>query len=485
MDTAQGEPDVVDQTGIIESQQGQPTPAIDYNKFADEILKRVEDLSLELADVAGDVEAIARHFEQQTDMVDQMRGKAQELIDAFNRIDTAGGDTSRAAQEAGSVMSDSRERVTNAVSRIAALVESVTTIEQSLGVLETSLTSVTQITQDIEAVSKQTNLLALNATIEAARAGEAGKGFAVVAGEVKALANQTGKATGAIDEAVADLTSNVSGLMNSSQETIGMAEEVNQGVGQINDAVDGIGQSIGTMESQIQEIVGASSSSRDQCNGFIQEMERLVSSFKQTGENLQTAEKRVSSLLERGEGMIGQINQAGLETSDSKFIREIQSRANEIARRFEAALDAGEITEDALFSETYEPIPGTDPEQCMTPFVTLTDRLLPDLQEPMLEFDAKVVFCAAVDRNGFLPTHNNKFSKPPTDDPVWNNGNCRNRRMFNDRTGLRAGQNTRPFFLQTYRRDMGGGNYVLMKDLSAPITVRGRHWGGLRLGYKI
>ena len=154
----------------------------------------------------------------------------------------------------------------------------------------------------------------------------------------------------------------------------------------------------------------------------------------------------------RREGMIGQINQAGLETSDSKFIREIQSRANEIARRFEAALDAGEITEDALFSETYEPIPGTDPEQCMTPFVTLTDRLLPDLQEPMLEFDAKVVFCAAVDRNGFLPTHNIKFSKPPTDDPVWNNGNCRNRRMFNDRTGLRAGQNTRPFFLQTYRR---------------------------------
>ena len=102
-----------------------------------------------------------------------------------------------------------------------------------------------------------------------------------------------------------------------------------------------------------------------------------------------------------------------------------------------------------------------------------------------LGFSDRIVFCAAVDENGYLPTHNNKFSQPQSGDPVWNNANCRNRRLFNDRTGLRAGQNTKPFFVQTYRRDMGGGSFVLMKDLSAPITVRGRHWGGLRLGYKI
>ena len=460
-------------------------PTIDYNAFADAILKRVEELSMELADVAGDVEAIARHFQAQTDMVDQMRAKAQELIDAFNRIDSAGGDTSRAAQEAGSVMNDSRQRVTDAVSRIGALVSSVTNIEQSLGVLESSLSGVARITQDIEAVSKQTNLLALNATIEAARAGEAGKGFAVVAGEVKSLANHTGKATGAIDEAVAELTSNVTGLMSSSHQAIDMAEDVNNGVGQINSAVDGIGQSIGTMEQQISEIVSASSASRDQCNAFIGDMERLVSSFKETGDNLKNAEKRVGSLLDRGEGMIGQINESGLETSDSQFIRAVQASANEISRLFEDALARGDISEEALFSEDYQPIAGTNPVQLMAPFVKLTDRLLPPVQEPMLAVSDKVVFCAAVDRNGYLPTHNNKFSQPQGADPVWNNANCRNRRLFNDRTGLRAGQNTQPFFLQTYRRDMGGGKFVLMKDLSAPITVRGRHWGGLRLGYSI
>jgi methyl-accepting chemotaxis protein len=68
---------------------------------------------------------------------------------------------------------------------------------------------------------------------------------------------------------------------------------------------------------------------------------------------------------------------------------------------------------------------------------------------------------------------------------VWNNANCRNRRMFKDRTGLGAGRNTKPFLLQTYRRDMGGGRFVLMKDLSVPIVVKGRHWGGLSLGYRV
>jgi methyl-accepting chemotaxis protein len=107
------------------------------------------------------------------------------------------------------------------------------------------------------------------------------------------------------------------------------------------------------------------------------------------------------------------------------------------------------------------------------------------VQEPVLAFDRRVAFCATVDRNGFLPTHNKIYSQPQTDDPVWNAANCRNRRMFNDRTGLSAGRSTKPFLLQTYRRDMGGGEFALMKDCSAPITINGRHWGGLRIAFKV
>jgi methyl-accepting chemotaxis protein len=103
----------------------------------------------------------------------------------------------------------------------------------------------------------------------------------------------------------------------------------------------------------------------------------------------------------------------------------------------------------------------------------------------MLGLDPRIVFCAAVDVRGYLPTHNRAYSQPQRPgDPAWNAANSRNRRLFDDRVGAGAGRNRRPFLLQTYRRDLGGGRFALMKDVSAPIVVRGRHWGGLRLAYR-
>ncbi len=94
------------------------------------------------------------------------------------------------------------------------------------------------------------------------------------------------------------------------------------------------------------------------------------------------------------------------------------------------------------------------------------------------------MFCVAWARNGYLPTHNPDYRRPQGRDPVWNTAHCRNRRIFNDRAVQRVGRNTKPFLLQTYRRDMGGGVFALLKDLSAPIYVRGRHWGAFRMGYR-
>ena len=101
-----------------------------------------------------------------------------------------------------------------------------------------------------------------------------------------------------------------------------------------------------------------------------------------------------------------------------------------------------------------------------------------------IKSDPRIVFCVAWAKGGYLPTHNPNYRLPQGKDPVWNNANCRNRRLFNDRAVKKVAANTKPFLLQTYRRDMGGGNFVLMKDLSSPIFIRGRHWGAFRMGFR-
>jgi len=174
-----------------------------------------------------------------------------------------------------------------------------------------------------------------------------------------------------------------------------------------------------------------------------------------------------------------------LVASDARFIEKAQETAKALSRALEDSLSRGEITEAELFATELVTIPGTEPEQSMAPFTALTDQLFPALQEPVMAFDQRVQFCAAVNTVGYLPTHNARYSQAQRPgDAVWNTANSRNRRVFADRAGLGAARNTRPFLLQAYRRDMGGGQIVRLKEVDAPIIVRGRHWGGLRLAYK-
>ena len=111
--------------------------------------------------------------------------------------------------------------------------------------------------------------------------------------------------------------------------------------------------------------------------------------------------------------------------------------------------------------------------------------MLPGIQDGVLAQSKSIAYCVATDDNSYVPTHNTDVSKPQGSDPVWNAANCRNRRFFTSASVLRAVQNTQPLLLQTYQRDMGGGNLIFMKEISAPIMVNGRHWGALRTGYLI
>ena len=168
---------------------------------------------------------------------------------------------------------------------------------------------------------------------------------------------------------------------------------------------------------------------------------------------------------------------------DAEMVTLAKDTAAQISHLFEQAIDRKDITWEQLWDVDYRMIKDSDPAQYSTKFLALCDRVLPPIQEPILEKYQSIAFNAAVDRNGYLPTHNLKYSQPQKPgEKGWNTANCRNRRIFDDRTGLSAARNRLPVLVQTYRRDMGGGEFISMKDISAPILVHGQHWGGYRIG---
>ena len=442
-------------------------------------------LGIEIADVAGHVEDVSGRINKQAEVFAQLRDTGAKMTTSTRNIAAASSIARTVTERARQEVETSHDRVQRSLSDIHSLVAAVGGMEGQIAGLREALERVGKVAKEIYAIAKQTNLLALNATIEAARAGEAGRGFAVVAGEVKALSTKTSEATAEIDATLKYLNEQAQRLMTESSASASKARAVSEGTASIGAVIDTVGRAMSELTSETDKIDHAAAEIGDNCLELEREIGDLAVGVQLSNENLGQARDRINNLLGMSERLIGITAELDVETVDTPYIRAAQQAASKISAAFEDALARGEINESDLFDQTYVPVPGSNPQQFTTRAINFLDRTLPGIQEPVLAENDRIVFCVALDTNGFLPTHNRKFSQPQGPDPVWNAANCRNRRMFNDRVGLSAGRNVKPFLLQTYRRDMGGGKYALMKDVSAPVMVRGRHWGGLRVAYKV
>ena len=415
--------------------------------------------------IAQQASKIGREAAEVRGMIDDTTKASERSAQAVAALATQVRDINGAQGSIGAASHDGL----GAVQRVRTAVEGV---GREVGEVVTTLQDVYKAAESITQIALQTRLVAFNASVEAKRAGEAGRGFGVVADAVKDLAGKVEQSSKDIMQTIGRLDQRIAALAREIRIDPQASE---QGAFQT---------ALGDVQGAVASIIGAAEQSRAICAGLDAQMSGIGVEMTQTGRALGAAMKRSEAFLDVSEHLIELVAECGIETEDTPFIQAATAAAAEISAMLQDAVAHRKITHEHLFDDKYRPIAGTNPAQHTTAFVALADELFPAVQERMLELSPKVVYCIAVDRNGYVATHNRKYNHRQRGDLAWDSANSRYRRIFNDRTGLASARNQRPFLLQTYRRDMGGGNFVVMKEVAAPINVDGMHWGGLRLAFK-
>jgi methyl-accepting chemotaxis protein len=441
-------------------------------------------LGFEIVDIAGFLDLMDQKSQRQLAALQQLTQEADQVVTSNGQVlDTIQTVSITTEQTLQSVQA-SVKFVRDNSGRSQEVAEWVNDLEQRTDQIGDTVDAVRKNNEMITNIAAQVNILAINAKIEASRAGDAGRGFAVVAEAINDLSKRTQTAAREIGNNIENLSNWVTLLHDETVEVARSAEKILGQARETDSSLQSIEEKATEVNTQTARILSEAALVKNAVSSFAPNINRIGKSVKETTTGIHDTHTRVESLISSSEQLVQGTVALGGQSTDKRFISYVTELSHKVSEIFETALAAGKISSNALFDKNYRLIPGTNPEQYTTGFLALTDATLPPLLEAALDFDPRVVFCAAIDTNGYLPTHNKVFSHPQGPDPDWNTANCRNRRIFDDRVGLKAGRNSEPFLMQVYRRDMGGGHFVMMKDLSVPVFVGTRHWGGLRMGFK-
>ena len=170
----------------------------------------------------------------------------------------------------------------------------------------------------------------------------------------------------------------------------------------------------------------------------------------------------------------------GLSAQDREVLTAAEGLAKEAGQVIEQWIITQAATEERVFSRLYFPVPKTDPLKFTTPYDTLADRDLVGPEDKALARSPAWQYAIITDINGYVPAHNTRFAQPLTGVTAQDYVNNRTKRMLGDLASLSAARNEGHFLIQRVRLETGDVIY----DLSVPVTVRGKHWGCARIGYR-
>ena len=436
--------------------------------------------ALSAAGVAFSVKQLADKLQSQLNAAAQIVRNAEVMIVTEQATSKLSREALGAASEAHQSGAAGRKELIESIARMHQLSQRANNSRELIEALSLRSDDIQRVTLVIQSIANQTNLLALNAAIEAARAGEHGRGFAVVADEVRGLAARTAAATGEVGEMVVDIQQRTAQVVEQIRQ---LSSDLDRGVEQVEHTgqhLENIARLAAGVEHQVGEIAQGAETNREQLDSLFHAIEQMRSDLAVSDEQTQRLAQAAVQMEGQAESISERLAEVGLDDYHQRIYDLAREGANQIAARFEADIDQGRVSLEDLFDRNYQAIRNTSPPKFQTRFDRYTDQVLPAIQEPLLPRHEGLVFAIACTQQGYVPTHNTVFCQPLTGDTQVDTLQNRTKRKFADRTGIRCGSHQQPVLLQTYTRDTG----ELMHDLSVPIILKGRHWGGLRLGYK-
>lgn len=264
-----------------------------------EIVQTVSSASTQLEASARNLNATAARSQELTTRVSSTSqdcsSNVQSVASATEELSSSVNEISRQVQESARMANDAVNQARQTNDRVAELSKAAGRIND--------------VVELISSIAGQTNLLALNATIEAARAGEAGRGFAVVASEVKALAEQTSKATGEIGQ-------QITGIQEATQQSVGAIKEISSTIEKLSEISSAIAAAVEEQGAATQDI---SRNVQQAANGT-QEVSANISDVQRGASETGTASSQV---LSAAQTLASDSNR--LKTEVSKFLNTVRA----------------------------------------------------------------------------------------------------------------------------------------------------------------
>jgi methyl-accepting chemotaxis protein len=270
-----------------------------FENVIGEIVQTVSSASTQLEASAGTLSATAKQSQTLTSTVALASGEASSNVQS---VASATEELSSSVTEIGRQVQESARMATDAVGQARVTNDRVSQLSKAAG-------RIGDVVELINTIAGQTNLLALNATIEAARAGEAGRGFAVVASEVKALAEQTAKATGEISQ-------QITGIQGATQESVNAIREISgtiERLAEISSAIAAAVEEQGAATQEISRNVQQAARGTQQVSSNISDVQRGAG---ETG-------AASSQVLSAAQSLSGDSNRLKLEVS--KFLDSVRA----------------------------------------------------------------------------------------------------------------------------------------------------------------